>query len=81
MEKRKPETHINFGGVEAAIWKNQGKTGDFFAVTFSRSYRDENGDWKESTSYGLRDILSLLVVAGEALRWIRAQQGELDNAA
>ncbi len=76
MEKRKPETHVKRGRVEASIWKNQGKSGDFYTVTFSRSYRDESGEWKESGGYGFRDLISLIIVAGEALRWMTKSEGE-----
>ncbi len=40
MANQKPENVIRHGNVKAAIWKNEGKDGQFFTATFTRVYRD-----------------------------------------
>ena len=50
---RKPATAFRCGNVNAAIWENPGEKGPFFSVSFSRPYKDAQGNWKVSSSYGL----------------------------
>ena len=42
---RKPATAFRFGNVNAAVWENTGEKGPFFSVTFSRPYKDAEGNW------------------------------------
>jgi len=68
---RKPATAFRFGNVNAAIWENTGEKGAFFSVTFSRPYKDAQGNWKTSSSYGLNDLDSLSSLAEMAKDWVR----------
>ena len=67
----KPETAFRSGNVNAAVWENTGETGPFFSVTFSRPYKDAQGNWKSSSSYGLNDLDSLSSLAELAKDWVR----------
>ena len=68
---RKPATAFRFGNVNAAVWQNTGEKGPFFSVTFSRPYKDVEGNWKNSASYGLNDLDALSSVAEMAKDWVR----------
>ena len=46
--------------------------GPFFATTFSRPFKDQSGEWRNGTSFGLNDLEALLMVAREAKEWIAA---------
>ncbi len=70
---RKPATSFRCGSVNAAIWENTGEKGPFFSVTFSRPYKDAEGNWKNSTSYGLNDLDAMSSVAEMAKSWVRRQ--------
>ena len=59
------------GNVNAAIWENTGENGPFFSVPFSRPYKDTQGNWKASSSYGLNDLDSLSSLAELAKDWVR----------
>ncbi len=65
-----PETKLRIGLTTATIWKN----GDFFTVDFTRSYKDADGNWKNTTSYGHADLLNLAKSAERAENWIARQQ-------
>jgi hypothetical protein len=67
----KPATAFRSGNVQAAIWENTGEQGAFFSITFSRPYKDAQGHWKTSTSYGLSDLDSLSSLADMAKDWVR----------
>jgi hypothetical protein len=66
-----PATAFRSGNVHTAIWENTGEQGGFFSVTFSRPYKDAQGHWKTSTSYGLNDLDSLSSLAEMAKDWVR----------
>ena len=66
-----PATAFRSGSVNAAIWENTGETGPFFSVTFSRPYKDAQGNWKTSSSYGLNDLDSLSSLAELTKDWVR----------
>lgn len=69
--KANPPVHtVRFGAVKAAVWENQTQHGPMFNVTVSRSYKDEGGDWQESTSFGTDDLLTLAKALDQAHSWI-----------
>ena len=65
-QDRKPATIFRCGNVNAAVWENTGEKRIFFSVTFSRSAKDAEGNWKNGFAFGLRDLESLLNAALEA---------------
>ena len=73
MATSKPANTIRSGSIKATIWQNRGKDGRFFFATFSRPFRDEKGNWKHGSSFGSRDLESLLNAALEAKEWINEQ--------
>lgn len=75
----KGPTHtIRYGVVRAAIWRNVVDNGNasrpMYNVTFSRSYKDGDNNWKDSTSFSADDLLLLAKVADEAHTWIARQR-------
>ena len=68
----KPATTLRRGIVKATIWENPSKNGPFFSTTFSRSYKDRSGKWRNGISFGVNDLEALLTVAYEAKEWIAA---------
>ena len=72
-KNRKPATAFRCGNVNAAVWENTGENGIYFSVTFSRPYKDAEGNWKNSASYGLNDLDALSSVADMAKDWVRGQ--------
>ena len=67
----KPATAFRSGSVNAAIWENTGEKGPFFSVTFSRPYKDVEGNWKTSSSYGVNDSIRCPHSAELAKDWVR----------
>jgi hypothetical protein len=62
-EPKKPALKITLHPVSAAIWRNQSEKGAFYGVTFERGYRDAEGNWKSSSSFGASDLLLLAKIA------------------
>ncbi len=69
-EKKRPVHEIRVGRIRAAIWENETKNGARHNVTFSRLYRDEEGEWHDSTSFGRDDLPLLCKVSDRVHSWI-----------
>ena len=78
--KTEPVHRIRHGAVSGSIWSNDTDKGSIFNVTFQRAYRD--GDtWKNSGSFGRKDLLVLGLIAARAFEWIAAQPQKSRQAA
>jgi hypothetical protein len=67
-----PAYTARVGNVEIAIWRNQGANGEFYTASPPKiRYKDEKGEWKDSSSYGMLDLLALAECAREASTKIR----------
>jgi len=67
---KNPSITLQHGAIKAAIWLNEGAKGPFFSATFSRSFKDQNGAWRNANTFGLSDLESLMNVALDAKEWI-----------
>lgn len=76
MQKNTPETSISYGRVRAAIWMNSGEKGPFRSVTFTRSYKDERGEYCSSTGFSALDLLNVIRCAVEAMSYISFHEKE-----
>lgn len=61
----RPVYVARFGSVKASVWLNQTDSGPRHAVTVVKRWRDAEGDWQNTTSFGLSDLLPL----AKALDW------------
>ena len=56
-----PIKKIRVGQVACAIWKNEtvvnGKSVALLKTSVERRYKDSNGDWKSSSSFGRNELL------------------------
>ena len=68
--KPKPVTTLRCSRIKASIWKNEGTKGPFYNVTVARSYKGQDGVWKNSESFGLADLDALVAVAQQAKLWV-----------
>lgn len=56
-QKNTPIKTIADGRLKAAIWRNESEKGPFYSVTFTRSYRDADGNWHDTDSFSGTDIV------------------------
>lgn len=59
-----PVFNARHRAIKAAVWKNDTENGAMFNTTVSRSYKDDNDQWRESGSFGFDDVL----IVAELLR-------------
>ena len=67
---KKPTHSLRCGNIKATIWQNVSEKGSFFATTFSRPFKDQSGEWRNGTSFGLNDLEALMNVVFQAKEWI-----------
>ena len=59
----KPANRLRCGNIKATIWQNVSEKGPF---------KDQSGEWRNGTSFGLNDLEALVSVARDAKEWISA---------
>lgn len=64
-----PAYKFKLGLITATIWDNNG----FYSVDLSRSYKNNEGQWQSTASYGHSDLLSV------ECRQVRRTRGKLDR--
>ena len=69
----KPVQVVRYGGIKAAIWRNDTSNGHMYNVTVARTYKDGD-EWKESGSFGADDLLTLAKALNEAHTIIFAER-------
>lgn len=69
-----PAFKLRLGLITATIWDNDG----FFSVDLSRSYKDANGNWQNTTSFAHPDLLNLTKCVERAENWI-ARKANVDT--
>ncbi len=69
---KKPATMLRCSHIKATIWQNAGENGPFYSATFSRTFKDRSGAWRNAASFGLHDLEALMNVALEAKEWMSA---------
>ena len=75
-----PVQKIRHGAVSASIWRQETKKGPMFNVTFQRAYKDGD-EWKNSTSFGRKELLVLSFTATRAFEWVMNQPRKAQQSA
>ena len=70
-ETTRPIHSFHCATVRASIWKNDGKYGACYAITFSRTFTDGDGHPKTSGSFGTQDLSAVSTVIRQVEGWVR----------
>ena len=62
-DPKRPEDVLRDGNLKASIWRNEGERGEFFATTFARTHKDNDGNIRDSHSFVGADLLKLSELA------------------
>jgi hypothetical protein len=61
----KPVDEVRYGNVKIPIWRNSTANGDFYTAGSPQvSYKDDQGNWKESKSHIATDMLMMSKATG-----------------
>ena len=77
----RPVHDVRLGRIRAAIWENETDNGKRHNVTLSRLYKDDQGEWRDSSSFGRDDLPLLAKVSDLAHTWIFEHGSTPESAA
>ncbi len=80
-----PEKKFRAGAVTATIWANQtvkdGKVSEYKTVSFERSFKDPQGNWKTTHSLREMDLPKAELVIRKAYEYLALSDSEGQKAA
>ncbi|MCB1682367.1 MAG: hypothetical protein KDI65_10600 [Alphaproteobacteria bacterium] len=59
----RPEDVLRDGNLKATVWKNEGENGDYYSTTLSRTWQDEDGNYRDSHSFSGAELLRVSELA------------------
>lgn len=74
-QANRPVETLREGPLKSAIWRNENDNGTYHSVSFSRTYKDQQGNLQDTTSFRPQDMLSL----SELARRTHHEAGDLDR--
>lgn len=66
----KPIFTYRLGSLSATIWQNRMKKGTYYRTEILRNYRDSDGAWQTSNSFGHDELLNVAKLAERAEEYI-----------
>lgn len=79
QKKNTPEKKFKIGGVTTTLWKNQSSKGEFYTMTTTRSYKDQNGTWQTSETLRANDVPKAILSLQQAYEYIYTQTKTTDD--
>ena len=75
-----PEKTFNQGSCRAAVFANEikqnGKTAIFRNVSIQKRYKDKDGNWQNTNSFGVNDLPKLVLIATKAYDYLTLKKEE-----
>ena len=66
--KQRPLDEVRFGSCKVVVWSNETKNGHMLNFVPVRIYKTDDGEWKETQSLGVGDLLAMAEALKEAWR-------------
>ncbi|WP_300016426.1 hypothetical protein [uncultured Roseobacter sp.] len=77
QKKKTPVERLRDGNIKASVWENTHEKGAHHSVTFSRSYQDKEGQYRDTQSFGQNDLLKLSRLAEKSYDAIRERRTQI----
>lgn len=75
-----PEKTFNQGSCRAAVFANEikqnGKTAIVRNVAIQKRYKDKDGNWQNTNSFGVNDLPKLVLIATKAYDYLTLKKEE-----
>lgn len=86
QENTRPEKNFKVGAVRASVWKRtydtrDGRKFDARRVVLDRSYKDVQGEWKNTNSYDANDIPKAILALEQAYAYLTTKDNTDSSAA
>lgn len=69
-----PEKKYSAGTIQATIWKNQKDNLEYHTISFTRRYKDKEGNWKDTNSLTKTDLPKAIIVLQEAFKYLTLKE-------
>lgn len=79
QKKQKPMRIKAGRGVVAKLWKNRNKKGEWYNVTITRVYTDDEGEFHDSDSFSRDDLLQVAYAAQKSFDYIASQTEQQEH--
>lgn len=63
MTNKAPEDTLRDAHLKASIWRNEGEKGAYYTTTLARTYKDEQGNPRDTHSFSNNDLLRVAELA------------------
>lgn len=74
----KPVKKFSAGGVQVAVWENEGKNGkQFYSVSIDRRYKDSNDQWKSTNSLKAADLPKAILALNKAYEYLTLKDDDI----
>jgi len=74
-----PVKKFSVGGVQVAVWQNEGKEGrSYYSVSFDKRYKDKNDEWKSTTSLNASDLPKAILALQKAFEFVSLKEMEVE---
>jgi hypothetical protein len=80
QKTKKPHVIKAGRGIRAKLWKNSNKNGEWFNVTVTRVYKDDDGEFQDSDSFSRDDLLQVAYVTQKAFDYIINQTDDEEES-
>ncbi|HEU5116372.1 MAG TPA: hypothetical protein VFT74_06795 [Isosphaeraceae bacterium] len=71
---RPPDYKIQYGRVQAAVWRRDIEGRASYSISLTRSYKDKYDQWQRTTSLDEDDLLPASKALDDAYTWIQRQR-------
>jgi hypothetical protein len=68
--KQRPAFEARYGRLRVTVWRQESDKGPWYSTVPTRSYKDNQGNWKASHSLGRDDLLLMAKLLEQAHAWI-----------
>jgi len=76
-----PVKKFSVGGIQVAVWENQGKEGNVYqTVSFDRRYKNKNDEWKSTSSLKTNDLPKAILALQKAYEYMTLKEPETSTA-
>jgi len=85
-QNNKPMKKFKAGGITAAVWESKiqlqnGRSAPVQSVTVDRSYKDKDGQFKNTSNLKLNDLPKAIMVLTQAYQHLLTKEGEEEASA
>jgi len=79
---QKPLKKFRIGAIQASVWEQRPEKGQsFLTVTYTRSYKNKEAEWKNGHSFSYEHLDTLVDLTSEVKEYIRAYRKTHTKAA